>query len=605
MPADRRRGAARRRSSLHEARTPDPMLPLGLFRRRNFAVGNLETLVDVRRAQRGVLLPRALPAAGRRLRRAAGRPGDAADHDRDVRAVAPRRAPRRPLRAALVHGRRPAGRRGRARAAAARGRRRRLRDRAAARAAAVLARAVGDRGAADRDRAGRRRRAQRRHRVGRQQRDRARGRAAGGRRARRGGRRPVQRRRSTSAWPASRSRPGAASRQRGQEPHAGDAPTPTALPPAEARVRGAGGAGRVGDGVPRGIGIAAALVALGGVLGLAGIRNPRREVPCADCPGGQLAGAPLEAARPRAAVPARPNTTPTRGARHPNPAVARVSAPRATLRRVPGPPADVVLPLPRVSSERGAALGHAARRAWPSPRSGPRRMGALVGLAVAIVLVAAERPSFLSGPAQRGFPGWMVGPARPPAAGAAPQPAGAPGRPHARARDPRASPGSSPQSAPPRVPAPLVWIAVVAAHVVLLIGPPLSLTDVFNYLHYGRMAGDLRPEPLLRAAAGRAARPRVPLLQLAPPPLALRAAVHAAHRGPGSAAPRRPRTGHGRRCCWPRRSATLALVAVTAKRLGRSPQAAVVFVGLNPLVLVYGIGGDHNEPLMLLCASRR
>ena len=28
---------------VHEARTPEPMLPLELFRRRNFAVGNLQT----------------------------------------------------------------------------------------------------------------------------------------------------------------------------------------------------------------------------------------------------------------------------------------------------------------------------------------------------------------------------------------------------------------------------------------------------------------------------------------------------------------------------------------------------------------------------------
>jgi EmrB/QacA subfamily drug resistance transporter len=53
-----------------------------------------------------------------------------------------------------------------------------------------------------------------------------------------------------------------------------------------------------------GIGIAAGLVGLGGVLGLAGIRNPRRSVRCADCPGGQLAGAPLDAARERAAAAA-------------------------------------------------------------------------------------------------------------------------------------------------------------------------------------------------------------------------------------------------------------------------------------------------------------
>ncbi|MGH2799052.1 MAG: MFS transporter, partial [Thermoleophilaceae bacterium] len=41
-----------------------------------------------------------------------------------------------------------------------------------------------------------------------------------------------------------------------------------------------------------GVGISTALVALGGLLGLAGIRNPRRRVSAADCPGGQLAGHP-------------------------------------------------------------------------------------------------------------------------------------------------------------------------------------------------------------------------------------------------------------------------------------------------------------------------
>ena len=46
-----------------------------------------------------------------------------------------------------------------------------------------------------------------------------------------------------------------------------------------------------------GLGIATALVALGGVLGLVGIANPRRRVAAADCPGGQLVGHPRDGAR--------------------------------------------------------------------------------------------------------------------------------------------------------------------------------------------------------------------------------------------------------------------------------------------------------------------
>jgi hypothetical protein len=46
-----------------------------------------------------------------------------------------------------------------------------------------------------------------------------------------------------------------------------------------------------------GLGIATVLVALGGLLGLIAIANPRRRVAAEDCPGGQLAGHPRDGAR--------------------------------------------------------------------------------------------------------------------------------------------------------------------------------------------------------------------------------------------------------------------------------------------------------------------
>ena len=107
----------------HERRTPAPMLPLGPVPAAQLRRRQRRDVRHVRRAQRDVLLPRAVPPAGRGLRRAGGRAGADAGDARDVRAVQARRAPRRPPRPAAVHGPRAAHRGARSRAHAAPGRR--------------------------------------------------------------------------------------------------------------------------------------------------------------------------------------------------------------------------------------------------------------------------------------------------------------------------------------------------------------------------------------------------------------------------------------------------------------------------------------------------
>ena len=46
--------------------------------------------------------------------------------------------------------------------------------------------------------------------------------------------------------------------------------------------------------------------------------------------------------------------------------------------------------------------------------------------------------------------------------------------------------------------------------------------------------------------------------------------------------------------------AIMLLVWQCARLLGREPRAAIALVGLNPIVLVWGLGGDHNDFLMML-----
>ncbi len=84
-----------------------------------------------------------------------------------------------------------------------------------------------------------------------------------------------------------------------------DVPEASSLPPADRAQVIAATQDAAISAFRLGVGIAAALLAAGGVVGLTRIRNPGREdVRCEDCPGGLLAGAPLEVAEVPRAAPA-------------------------------------------------------------------------------------------------------------------------------------------------------------------------------------------------------------------------------------------------------------------------------------------------------------
>jgi hypothetical protein len=153
----------------------------------------------------------------------------------------------------------------------------------------------------------------------------------------------------------------------------------------------------------------------------------------------------------------------------------------------------------------------------------------------------------------------------------------------------------------PALPARLVVGAIVLLHGVFLLAPPMALTDVFNYINYGRMevVHNLNPYttiPILEPHGDPAYSlsnwhqllspygPLFTLLTFAVVPLGVPASFWALKLILAGAS-----------------LAMLALVWQCAKLLGRDPLKAIVFVGLNPIVLVWGLGGDHNDSLMMLC----
>lgn len=143
--------------------------------------------------------------------------------------------------------------------------------------------------------------------------------------------------------------------------------------------------------------------------------------------------------------------------------------------------------------------------------------------------------------------------------------------------------------------------AVVAVHAILFLAPPLALTDVFNYVNYGRMevVHHLNPyttipilEPhndpsYLLSNWHQLLSPYGPLFTLmtfALVPLGVVASFWTIKVVLGLAS-----------------LASIFLVWKCARLLGRDPVAAIVLVGLNPIVLVWGLGGGHNDFLMVFC----
>jgi hypothetical protein len=151
----------------------------------------------------------------------------------------------------------------------------------------------------------------------------------------------------------------------------------------------------------------------------------------------------------------------------------------------------------------------------------------------------------------------------------------------------------------PRLPARLVLASIAAVHVIFFLSPPLALTDIFNYVNYGRMevVHHLNPYttiPILEPHSDPSFvlsnwhqllspyGPLFTLLTFAVVPLGVVASFWVI-KGLLAVAS----------------LATIFLVWKCARLLRRDPVTAIVLVGLNPIVLVWGLGGDHNDFLLL------
>lgn len=143
-----------------------------------------------------------------------------------------------------------------------------------------------------------------------------------------------------------------------------------------------------------------------------------------------------------------------------------------------------------------------------------------------------------------------------------------------------------------------IAIAILAANVVLLLGPPLISQDVFGYLAFARLGVVHGLDPYRHIFAEAPTDPIYPFIgwpyQNSPyGPLFTLASYPTALLGLGAG-------------LWVLKAlavagglAATALTARAAGMSGRSRRFAAAFVGLNPVTLELAVGGAHNDTLVL------
>ena len=150
-----------------------------------------------------------------------------------------------------------------------------------------------------------------------------------------------------------------------------------------------------------------------------------------------------------------------------------------------------------------------------------------------------------------------------------------------------------------------VWAiaaAIVAANVILLLGPPLISQDVFGYIGFARMGALHGLDPYTHVAAEAPGDPVLaflgwPFKHSPYGPLFTLASYGTTPLGLADG-------------LWFFKAlavvcslGSVALIAHAASSLGHSGRWTMVYVGLNPVMLELAVGGAHNDTLMLLLVA--